>query len=133
MQETLVLNIDLHDDVDQPALERLTSQLLDEISDLDVDYAKLASASEVPLGAKGDPITVGSIMVALASAGVFTGLIETLKSWALRHEGRSVTIKAEVEGRKLEMTFSPAEASEAEMARFAEKIMQTLQPAKKKR
>ena len=132
MKEPLVLKVDLHDDIAPSALDHLARQLRDEISVLDVDYAKLANAGEAPPGAKGDPITVGSIVIALASAGVFTGLLEMLKSWALRREGRSVTIKAEVEGRKIEMTFSPAEASEEKMAHFADNIMRTLQPAKKK-
>ena len=133
MRDTITLSLTLRDDVDAPNLEALTLQLRDEISTLDVERVELPRATDALSGAKGDPLTVGSIVVSLASAGVFTGLMELVKSWALRREGRSISIKAEIEGRKLEMTFSPAEASEQEMARFADKIMQSLQPPKKKR
>lgn len=133
MQETLMLSIDVKDEVDQSTLDRLTRQLRDEISRLDVEYARLSSTTEIPHDAKGDPITIGSIVVALASAGVFTGLLEMLKSWALRREGRLITIKAEVDGRKIEMTFSPAESSEKEMISFAEKIVGVLEPSSKKK
>jgi hypothetical protein len=133
MSDLVTLNLILKDEVDASSLDVVTRQLRDEIACLEVERVELGLGSDLPPGAKGDPITIGSIIVSLASAGVFTGLVELLKSWALRREGRSISIKAEVDGRKLEMTFSPAESSEQEMARFADKIMQSLQPSKKKR
>ncbi|MBU0703540.1 MAG: hypothetical protein KKC18_06705 [Chloroflexi bacterium] len=89
----------------------------------------MARGSELPLGAKGDPITVGGIVVALASAGVFTGLVELLKSWALRREGRTVNLKARVGDREIELAYSPAETSPEEMTRFINTIMGSLQQA----
>jgi hypothetical protein len=132
MPNPLILNINLHDDVDQSELDILTHQMRDEISALDVCYAELPHGGDAPFGAKGDPITIGSIAVALASAGVFTGLVEMLKSWVLRREGRLITIKAEVDGRKLEMTFSPSEASEKEMTAFAQKIFNVLESPRRR-
>jgi hypothetical protein len=126
MAEAITLTIAPHDEVDTTELDSLTRSLRDEIAALDVDSAELERGADLPTGAKGDPLTVGSLVVSLASAGVFGALIELLKSWALRREGRSVTIKAEVDGRKLEMTFSPEAVSKEEMASFAEKVMTTL-------
>ncbi|MCP4538118.1 MAG: hypothetical protein GY832_13335 [Chloroflexi bacterium] len=120
------LNISLQDNVDKEELDRLTRRLRDEIDELDVEAARLARGTPEP-GSKGDAITVGSIVVALASAGVFTGLVELLKSWALRREGRTVTLKAKVGDREVEMTYSPAETSPEEMTRFVTKIVGTLQ------
>jgi hypothetical protein len=126
MAEAITLTIAPHDEVDTTELDSLTRSLRDEIAALDVDSAELERGANLPTGAKGDPLTVGSLVVSLASAGVFGALIELLKSWALRREGRSVTIKAEVDGRKLEMTFSPEAVSKEEMVSFAEKVMTTL-------
>jgi len=128
---SLSFHISLHDNVDLEELDRLTRQICHEIANLDVEKVELAAGNTLPAGAKGDPITVGSLIVSLASAGVFTALIELLKSWALRREGRNVTIKAEAGEQKIELAFSPAEASEKEMARFAQAIMNALRQEEK--
>jgi hypothetical protein len=127
LERVLDLTISLGDEVDDGELDRLTRQLRDEIADLDVEEVGLAPGTELPLVAKGEPITIGSIVVALASAGVFTGLIELLKSWALRREGRTITVKAKVGEREVEMTYSPAETSPEEMTRFANTILGMLE------
>jgi hypothetical protein len=132
-EELLDLTISLQDQVDQEELDRLTRQLRGEIDELDVEDARLAKGSELPAGAKGDPITVGSIVVALASAGVFTGLIELIKSWALRREGRTVTIKAKAGDREVELAYSPAETSPEEMTQFLDTIMGTLRKGTRSR
>ena len=128
-EQLLDLTISLQDQVDDEELDRLTHQLRDEIDGLDIEAVGLARGGELPLGAKGDPITVGSIVVALASAGVFTGLVELLKSWALRREGRTVSLKAKVGDREVELAYSPAETSPEEMTRFVNTIMGSLQQA----
>jgi hypothetical protein len=126
-ERVLDLTISLGDEVDDGELDRLTRQLRDEIANLDVEEVGLAPGTELPPGAKGEPITIGSIVVALASAGVFTGLIELLKSWALRREGRTIAVKAKVGEREVEMTYSPAETSPEEMTRFANTILGMLE------
>jgi hypothetical protein len=126
-EQLLDLTISLQDEVDDEELDRLTRQLRDEIDELDAESVELAQGTDVPPGAKGEPITIGSIVVALASAGVFTGLIELLKSWALRREGRTVTLKARAGDREVEMAYSPVETSPEEMTRFANTILSILQ------
>ncbi|MDY6877002.1 MAG: hypothetical protein SWK90_12475 [Chloroflexota bacterium] len=107
-------------------LDGLTRRLRNEIDkELDVEAAGLAPGVVEP-GVKGDPITIGSIVVALASAGAFTGLVELLKSWALRREGRTVTLKARVGDQEVELAYSPAETSPEKMTQFVNAIMGTL-------
>ena len=132
MRESAIdLTISLQDKVDDEELDRLIRQVRDEIAELDVEAVGLARGAELPPEVKGDPITIGSIVVALASAGVLTGLIELLKSWALRREGRTVTLKAKVGDREVELAYSPAETSPGEMTRFVNAIMGTLRQGEK--
>jgi hypothetical protein len=126
-EQALDLIVALSDDVDEDELERLTLQLREEIAELDVESVGLVPGAEAPRGAKGDPITIGSLIVSLASAGVFTGLIELVKAWALRREGRTVTFKAKLPDREVDLTYSPAGTSPEEMSRFANAIVSTLQ------
>ncbi len=125
-EQLLDLTISLRDEVDDEELDRLTRQLRDEIDELDVEAAGLARGAELPPGAKGDPITVGSIVVALASAGVFTSLIELLKSWALRREGRTITLRARAGDREVELAYSPTETSPEEMTDFVNAVLGAL-------
>jgi Effector Associated Constant Component 1 len=126
-EPTLDLNISLHDDVDGEELDRLTRQMRNELAELDVDTVKLAPGTDLPAGAKGDPITIGSIIVALTSAGVFTGLVEVLKAWVSRRDGRTVKFKAKVQGQEVEMTYSQASTSPQEMGQFVSAVVGKLQ------
>ena len=131
MREPMLdLTISRQDKVDDETLDRLTRRVRDEIDELDVEEVGLAPGTDLPPGAKGDPITIGSIFVALASAGVFTGLIELLKSWALRREGRTVTLKAKIGDREVELAYSPAETPPEDMTRFVNAIVGTLREGK---
>ena len=131
-QQPLDFAISLGDQVDDEELDQLTRRLRDEIADLGVEQVKLAPGGTLPAGAKGEPITIGSLIVSLASAGVFTGLIDLLKSWVHRGEGRTVTVKAKVRGQELEMSYNPSGMSPKEMSRFASTIVSALQQADKK-
>ena len=129
--QPLALTISLRDDVDEEELAHVTRNLRDEIAELGVERVGLAPGTALPPGAKGDPITIGSLVVTLASAGVFTGLIELLKSWALRREGRTVHFKAKVQDQEVELTYSPEGSKPEDMSRFASKIVTALQQKKK--
>lgn len=129
---SLDLTVSLHDESAPDDLDHLTRQLRDELVALEVESVRAASDATTPTGAKGEPITVGSLIVSLASAGVFTAVIELLKSWALRREGRKVTLKAKAGDRAIELTYCPAETSPRAMAQFAENVLTALAAKPKK-
>jgi hypothetical protein len=126
-QQLVDVCLSLNDQVDEEELERLTLQLRDDIAELDVEGVGLMPGALAPPGAKGDPITIGSLIVSLASAGVFTGLLEVVKAWVLRREGRTVTFKAKLPDREVELAYSPANTSPEAMSHFVNAIVGTLQ------
>jgi hypothetical protein len=132
-QQPLDFTICLGDEVDEEELDQTTRRLRDEIAELGVEQVKLAPGGTLPAGAKGEPISIGSLIVSLASAGVFTGLIDLLKSWVHRGDGRTVTVKAKVNGQEVEASYSPDAASPKEMGRFVSTIVDALQRANPKR
>ncbi len=88
---------------DNEELDELARQLVAELSELDEVSVKLARSGKLPKGAKGEPITIGTILIVLAQAGVITGLVTILNSWLSRDERRSAMIqvgenKVEVSG-----------------------------------
>jgi len=87
---------------DDEALDRLTQQLRQEILELDVEDVDLVEAGEAPGRAKGDAMTLGTLLVtALASSGALPSLFGLLESWLTRHSLRSATL--EIDGDKLEV------------------------------
>ena len=98
----MVININSSPDDDNEQLERLTHQLNEDLRELDIDKVDLIRKGDAPIGAKGDVMTWGSLLVTLASSGVLSTLVNTLQSWLTRHERQSMTI--EIGGDKLQIT-----------------------------
>jgi len=107
--EKKFLQVRLHiigvSEADEEDLAVLTQRLCNELSELDLDSVKIASAGEVPAGAKaGDPFTWGQLLLTLAaSGGVLTTLINVLQSWVCRQERCRLTMeigedKLEIQG-----------------------------------
>lgn len=73
-------------EADSEEADRLAHQLRTELDELDLESVTLIRADEVPRGAKGEPLTMGALLITLSTAGgVFTALIETLRDWLSRH------------------------------------------------
>jgi len=93
--------------LDSKALDELARQLSDELDALDMVSAELARGGELPEGAKGGPIAIGTVLVKVAEVGGITALITALSSWLSRDERRAVTLQ--IGENKLEATSISAE------------------------
>lgn len=88
----LLININRRADDDNEQLEQLTLQLNEELRELDVDKVDLVRKGDAPVGAKGDVMTWGSVLVTLAPE-ILPSVINTIRSWITTHGGRSIRIK----------------------------------------
>lgn len=122
----LILQIDAGKDADAEELDGLTRQLLMEMQELEVESVELVKSQELPEGAKaGELVTLGSLAVAVLPT-VFPKLIEFLQSWSLRAENRMVKIKTQVGDRSIEVEYSPATMSTAELKRVVKTLSEAL-------
>jgi hypothetical protein len=80
-------------DGDAEEVDLLSRQFRDELLELDVDAAATAQDGDAPTGAKGDPITIGVLVVTLANSSVLLGLCQFARAWIARDRRRHVTIK----------------------------------------
>lgn len=95
------LNINISEiDSDRERVDYLTNALISLLRELDVDYIERPKNRAVPSGAKGDPITVGAIVLGIASAAL-PSLIALIQNWT--SERRRVSIETP-NGTKLEFT-----------------------------
>lgn len=100
-------------------LDNLTTQLMNDLKQLKIKSAKRLSDKSIEKGAKGDPLTLGALILVMAPA-ILSPLVEFLKSWTI--ERRRIVIEAP-NGAKLE--FVPDKKySEAELLAFVDKINQ---------
>ena len=108
-------------DPDREELDRATRSLRAELQDLPIDSVSLARAGEVPAGAKaGDAVTLGALTLSLAPI-VLPALIEFLKGWMGRKEGRTIVIRKKTGDAATEIEIK-APLSEAAIANLVEQL-----------
>jgi hypothetical protein len=73
--------------------DRLSRELRRELLALDVDDVALARGGEAPAGAKGDPVTVGMLVVSLANSAGLVGICQVVRTWVNRDRGRRIVMK----------------------------------------
>ena len=73
-------------------IDRMTRQLLSELRELDVESAELTKGGAAPAGAKGDPISIGSIALELLPS-VLPSVFGLVQAWVSRGRGRTVKFK----------------------------------------
>jgi len=113
-------------DADQ--VDREARQLMAELRELDLGPVELGTV-EAPSGAKaGEGFVLGSLLMAVLPNAI-SPLIEFLRSWALRRNGRTVKVKTVFEDRSVEMEFDPATVSPAEMNSLVSSIILKLEHA----
>ena len=108
-------------EADAERLDELTRRMMRDLEDLGVESVERPPGEAAPESAKGDPFTWGALALALVPA-LLPELIEFLRDWARRNEGRTVKIKTP-DG--LEVEFAPGEKlTETELLSLVEKLTQ---------
>lgn len=104
----LTVTLDAEADTDSEDLERLTRQLREELSELDVQ-ADLMTGGPAPANTKaGDVIEWGTLLLTLAaSGGVITTLINAIQTW-LTNRNQPAAVTVEMGGDKLQITGNPS-------------------------
>jgi len=93
---------------DTAELDQLTRQLLYEIAETHVESAQLARSDDLPEGAKGESVTIGTILVTVLPA-VLPKLLETIGAWTQRGSGRTVKYKGQTGDTSFEFEGSSAD------------------------
>jgi hypothetical protein len=73
-------------------LDRMTRQLLSRLLETEVESASLTRGESIPAGAKGDPVTIGAIMVS-ALPTALPAVISVLGTFLAGGRGRNVKVK----------------------------------------
>jgi hypothetical protein len=99
----LLLVLELDADADPDESERLGRQLRTDLAQLDVEAVKPATVTEVPDGAKGNPVDWGTLLVTFSvGGGVFTSMIAVARDWLTRHS-RAERIKMTIDNDTIEL------------------------------
>ncbi|MDG4597341.1 MAG: hypothetical protein P9F75_16920 [Candidatus Contendobacter sp.] len=120
----LTVTLDTEPDTDAEDMERLTRQLRNELSELDVQ-ADFVTGGPAPANTKaGGVIEWNTLLLTLAaSGGVITTLINTIQAW-LSNRNQPATVTVEIGGEKLQITGNPS----PEQQRLIEAFFQRHRP-----
>ncbi len=107
---TLTLVVDAGADADAEELDRTTLQLLDELREQPVEDIAQLPGAPLPEGTKSGGATLLGALAVKVLPNAIEPLVGFLKEWAARGAGhqRSVKIKIERDGTKMEMEYDPA-------------------------
>lgn len=103
------LTVDAATEVDAAELDESARRLREELLALDVEQVEPVSGGELPQGAKaGEAVAWGAMLVTLAgSGGLLPAMVDTIRSWVLRHRDHTVTLQ--IEDAKLEISGASRE------------------------
>jgi len=92
--ELVELNIEVSaKDATEEEIDEMARNLLAELWQMaEVDSPHLTVGSSIPAGAKGDPITIGSIVLATLPT-FLPKVVEAVQAWGTRGTGRTVKFK----------------------------------------
>jgi hypothetical protein len=108
-------------DADSDQLDQATRSLRTELQDLPIDSVALTTAGEAPAGTKsGEAVTLGALTLTLAPI-VVPALVDFLKTWLARKEGRRVVIRRKVGDAATEVEIS-APLSDSALSELVEKL-----------
>jgi hypothetical protein len=108
MDETTAVEMTLEvgsSEATEEELDELTRQLLQELKQTDVESAGRIKGGSVPIGAKGDPITVASIAITVLPI-VLPKIVEAVQAWIMRGSNRTVKFKGKVNGQAVDFEGS---------------------------
>jgi hypothetical protein len=108
-------------DVDDAEHDLLVRLLRMELRALEVDDVRMPLATTVPIGAKGTAASTGQLVVSLANSAAFgavlTSLVQVLRAWITRGQGRRVVLR---DGdRSLELTGASTDQQQQAVDAFA--------------
>ena len=108
-------------DADADEIDRATRRLREELQELPIDSVSLASAGELPAGAKAaDAIALGALTLSMAPV-VVPALLDFLKGWMARKEGRTLIIRRKVGDAATEVEIN-APLSESAIFELVERL-----------
>lgn len=103
-EDKIILYLSIADPLADPEyLDELSRLLMSELRDLGADSVETLQESDPQKGAKGDPFTIGALLV-VALPALLPNLVSFLQAWSLRGENRRVRIKTPA---GVEVEFTP--------------------------
>jgi len=108
---TLKIQVEKSPDEEDEMLGKITGQLRHELLELDIEKVEPNRTGKLPEGARGDPFTLGTLILTLAaSGGIFSKLIDTLQLWLQNRGSRQLSL--EIDGDKLTINGNPTKSQQ---------------------
>ena len=88
-----------------------TTQLIRDLMNSDAESVEKVQSDELQVGAKGDPITLGAVVLALGAAAA-PDIVKIIGSWLGRRQSNSVSLKIKLGDDEIEFTAAASASPE---------------------
>jgi hypothetical protein len=88
---------------DAEEVQELTRHLRSELRDLPIESVDAATGGTAPAGSKSGELILLGVLALKLTPIVVRPLVDFLKTWVKRKEGRKVTLKTKIRGRQIEL------------------------------
>lgn len=112
-------------DFDVDELNQLTHFLMRSLEDVGVESVTVMRDQDIPLGAKGDPVTFGALLVTVLPA-TLPRVIEFLQAWTDRNQDHTLRAKVQRGDRSAEIEY-PANMPPDELKKHVEVLKQLVE------
>jgi hypothetical protein len=99
--QQLSLQVGAGGDADAEEVADLTSQLRQELLELDVDAVELARSGPAPATKAVDVLAIGGLILSLAKSSALTHVVKVVQGWLSRDNRRQVEIQMDGDVLKL--------------------------------
>lgn len=118
--QAVTLLIALDDNATPEEVNDATTQLIRELQNSDAESVEKVQSDELAEGAKGDPITLGAVALALGAAAA-PDIVKIIGSWLSRRHSNSVSLKIKLGNDEIEFTTA-ASASPDELEALTDRF-----------
>ncbi len=103
--------VELGEDATPDEVNSATTQLIRELQNSDAETVEKVQSDELAEGAKGDPITLGAVALALGAAAA-PDIVKIIGSWLGRRQSNSVSLKIKLGDDEIEFTTAASASPE---------------------
>lgn len=112
--------VELGEDATPEEVNDATTQLIRQLQNSDAETVEKVQSDELAEGAKGDPITLGAVALALGAAAA-PEIAKIIGSWLGRRQSNSVSLKIKLGDDEIEFTTA-ASASPDELEALTDRF-----------
>ena len=109
-----------------PRTDRAKAAAMDLVNELEREFGDALPKPEKSAKSKGDPVTVGAIILALITSGAVVKMLDVVKAWIQKDpEDRELRVKGTAGGKEIDLTVTAKNVDDEKVAEIISAVAGT--------